>query len=242
MFKFYKVGGCIRDKFLGVPFKDIDYTVVYNGPETLISAEDVYLKLLAYLKEEKFEVFLTIPSCFTVRAKVPKGKRDEGDVVDFVLARKEIGYRQGTREPICIPGTIDDDLSRRDFTCNAIAEDEFGVIYDPYNGLADIEAKSLRTPISCEVSFNDDPLRILRAIRFSVTKNFYMPIPMAIEIQMFDYYNKMGVVSGERIREELHRCFKHDTLTTFRMLERFSSLVEYIFKKYPMWLKPTTEQ
>jgi tRNA nucleotidyltransferase/poly(A) polymerase len=193
-----------------------------------------------YLRDEKFEIFLITADCFTIRAKFPKDHKYSG-VADFVMARKEVGYIPGTRTPIVKPGTLYDDLERRDFTLNALAKDEDGTIIDYFNGRLDLERKVLITPKSCKETFNDDPLRILRAIRFSITKGFSLKF-LDYYINNYDYENKMGVVSTERIREELLKCFKHDTLKTLEMLYYFPTLKNYIFENKLLWLKPTTEQ
>jgi tRNA nucleotidyltransferase/poly(A) polymerase len=158
------------------------------------------------------------------------------------MARKEIGYIEGTRTPIVKPGTLYDDLERRDFTLNALAKDENGTIIDFFNGLEDLKNKYLITPLPIHETFNDDPLRILRAIRFSITKGFTIPMRMALVIESYNYDEKMGVVSTERIREELFKCFKHDTLETLKVLNEFPLLKNYIFKDKGLWLKPTMEQ
>jgi tRNA nucleotidyltransferase/poly(A) polymerase len=163
-------------------------------------------------------------------------------VADFVLARKEVGYVEGTRRPILELGTLEDDLRRRDFTLNALAEDEDGNIIDLFGGIEDLKRGYLRTPMPCIDTFNDDPLRILRAIRFCITKGFYIGAYMDGVIQDYDYENKMKVVSIERIREELLKCFKHDTINTLRLLHEYPSLRNYIFANNIFWLKPTFEK
>lgn len=242
-FTFYEVGGKIRDELLGVKSKDIDYVAVPNKlyAETvgIIQAFD---SLKFFLEKEKYQIFLETPSCYTIRAKFPKGHLHEGIIADFVLARKEIGYKEGTREPIVIPGTLFDDLQRRDFTVNAIAKDINGVLYDPFNGQEDLKNKILKTPISGKITFTDDPLRLLRAIRFAITKGFKISGEIHNIILGFDYENKFNVVSEERIREELYKCLKHDTWLTLTILERFQNLKKYIFTKTNLWLKPTNEQ
>lgn len=241
-FRFYEVGGKIRDEILGLKSKDVDYVAVPN--ETLLEkhteAEDMFKVLVQYLKDEKFEVFLVTDDCYTIRAKFPDGHKYEG-VADFVMSRKEIGYIPGTRTPIVKPGTLYDDLERRDFTLNALAKDEDGNIIDYFNGLYDLEQGILRTPLPTKETFDDDPLRILRCIRFSITKGFYITEQMWDEIYFYDYETKMGVVSNERIREELFKCFKHNTYETLLKLEEFIPLRDYIFKNNLMWLKPTME-
>jgi tRNA nucleotidyltransferase/poly(A) polymerase len=197
--------------------------------------------LSKFLESQKFEIFLSTPECFTIRARFPEGHQYSG-VADFVMARKEIGYVEGTRTPIVQPGTLYDDLERRDFTLNALAKDENGEIIDFFKGLRDLEKGILRTPLPCEQTFDDDPLRILRAIRFSITKGFTIPKNMWSEIYHYDYERKMKVVSEERIKDELFKCFKHDTLETWNRLNVYPRLRDYIFSSNKLWLKPTFEQ
>lgn len=243
MFKFYEVGGKVRDEILGLQSKDVDYVAVPKEEllETVEKAEDMFSMLESFLKVEKFEIFLITPDCFTIRAKFPAGHKYSG-VADFVMARKEIGYIPGTRTPIVKPGTLFDDLERRDFTLNALAKDEDGSIIDFFDGLADLKRNRLKTPLDCKVTFDDDPLRILRAIRFCITKGFWIGPYMDGVIQDYDYETKMVVVSTERIREELFKCFKHDTLKTLKTLHEYPALRNYIFKDGELWLKPTMEQ
>jgi tRNA nucleotidyltransferase/poly(A) polymerase len=243
MFKFYEVGGKVRDEILGLQSKDVDYVAVPNDNllEKYQDAYEMFVVLETYLNNEKFEIFLSTPDCFTIRAKFPKDHKYQG-VADFVMARKEIGYVEGTRTPIVVPGTLYDDLERRDFTLNALAKDEDETIIDYFNGMKDLESMVLRTPLPTESTFNDDPLRILRAIRFSITKGFKIPATMALTIEGYNYDKKMSVVSSERIREELYKCFKYDTFKTLNVLNEFPLLKRYIFENKLMWLKPTMEQ
>jgi tRNA nucleotidyltransferase/poly(A) polymerase len=243
MFKFYEVGGKVRDEILELSSKDVDYVAVPKEEllATVEKAEDMFSILESFLKEEKFEIFLVTPDCFTIRAKFPAGHKYSG-VADFVMSRKEIGYIPGTRTPIVKPGTLFDDLQRRDFTLNALAKDEDGTIIDFFGGIEDLKKNRLKTPLDCKVTFDDDPLRILRAIRFCITKGFWIGPYMDGVIQDYDYEGKMGVVSMERIREELFKCFKHDTLKTLKTLHEYPALRNYIFGKNTLWLKPTMEQ
>jgi tRNA nucleotidyltransferase/poly(A) polymerase len=244
MFKFYEVGGKIRDEFLGKKSKDIDYVAVPNMdriPEHT-DMEQIFALLVEYLNRKGFTIFLTTPRMYTIRAQFPRGYKKENLTADFVIARKEIGYKEGTREPILVPGTLLDDLTRRDFTINAIAKDEEGNIYDPFDGRNDIELGILRTPISGEITFTDDPLRLLRAIRFAITKDFVISQEISDMIVHFNYDEMFKVVSEERIREELYKCFKHNTLDTLKMLEYYDGLKNYIFTRTKLWLKPTNEE
>jgi len=213
----FKVGGCVRDKILGVDTKDIDFTFVLDDLSK--SVEEGFNEMTQWLKNEKYEIFLSTPECFTIRAKFPKGHKHEGLVADFVMARKEIGYIDGTRKPILELGSLEDDLVRRDFTLNAMAEDEDGNIIDLFGGLKDLEDGMLRTPLDPEITMMDDPLRILRCWRFSITKGF------GISLKIWDAMRQPGIleklektVSGERIREELFKMFKHDTVKSLELL------------------------
>ena len=238
--RIYKVGGCVRDKILEIDSKDIDFTFVLD--DTNMSVEDGFAQMYKWLSDEGFQIFLSTPDCFTIRAKFPNNHQYEGMVADFVMARKEVGYIPGTRKPILKIGTLEDDLVRRDFTLNALAEDEDGKIIDLFGGADDLRRGYLRTPLDCKVTFDDDPLRILRAIRFCITKGFYIGAYMDGVIQDYDYETKMKVVSIERIREELLKCFKHDTINTLRVLHEYPSLRNYIFANNILWLKPTFEK
>jgi poly(A) polymerase len=247
MFKFYEVGGCVRDEILGLKSKDIDYVAVPSDGllKDVTSAHDMFGILESHLEEEEFELFLVTPDCFTIRAKFPKGHKYEG-VADFVMARKEIGYIPDTRQPMVVPGTLYDDLERRDFTLNALAKDENGEIIDYFNGLKALECGVLITPLLAEKTMLDDPLRLLRAFRFSITKGFVISTPIMLTCSMDSVVEKLEqVVSQERIRDEVFKMMKHDTLKTLELFEKIRTLnpklLEIMFGR-GMWLKPTTEQ
>lgn len=244
MFKFYEVGGKVRDEFLGVKSKDIDYVAVPDMDRISRSRTigDIFDLLVVYLTNRDYTIFLTTRKMYTIRAKFPSTHKNAGITADFVIARRETGYKEGTREPILEPGTLLDDLTRRDFTVNAIAKDEEGNYYDPFNGINDIALGLLRTPISGQITFTDDPLRLLRAIRFAITKDFVISQEISDMINHFNYDEMFKVVSEERIREELYKCFKHNTLDTLQTLEYYPELRNYIFKNTKLWLKPTNEE
>ena len=246
MFKFYEVGGCVRDEILGLKSKDIDYVAVPSDDllKDVTSAHTMFGILEGYLKEEGFELFLVTTDCFTIRAKFPKGHKYQG-VADFVMARKEIGYIPDTRQPIIVPGTLYDDLERRDFTLNALAKDENGEIIDYFDGMWALENKMLLTPLDAKVTMMDDPLRLLRAFRFSITKGFAIS-PRIWETCLMDgIVEKLDkVVSQERIRDEVFKMMKHDTLKTLELFERIRlvnpNILTIMFGK-GIWLKPTNE-
>ena len=236
-FKEYLVGGAVRDEILGLSNKDLDYVFVFEDLDENQTAEECFNEMYQNI-QDRGEIFLSTPSCYTIRYK----DRETKEVKDVVMARKEVGYIPGTRTPIVKPGTLYDDLERRDFTLNALAKDEDGTIIDYFNGLDHLRFGILITPLDSNVTFNDDPLRLLRALRFSITKGFRVSDDIWNELNNFDYDEKMNVVSTERIREELFKCFKHDTLKTLDKLSEFKYLRDYIFKNNLLWLKPTMEQ
>lgn len=237
--KIYLVGGAVRDKLLGIESKDLDYVMVLDNIE--MSAEEGFKIMEKYLEEEGFKIHTTHPDKFTIRAKFPKGHKNEKQDADFVLARKEIGYEEGTRSPILELGTLFDDLIRRDFTVNAMAEDDEGNIIDLFEGRIDLKYKVLSTPQRASVTFNDDPLRVLRALRFSVTKGFSLSPEVRQAIRNKSIITKLKqVVSKERVRDEVLKMTKHDTVKTVKILSKFD-LLDVCFGD-DMWLKPTFEK
>lgn len=240
----YKVGGCVRDKLLGVDSKDIDFTFVLD--DLNMSVDDGFVKMYKWLSDEGFQIFLSTPEMFTIRAKFPLNHIYTGLVADFVMARKEIGYTEGTRRPVLELGTLEDDLIRRDFTLNAMAEDIDGNIIDLFDGQWALENRLLITPRDARITMLDDPLRLLRAFRFSITKGFTIS-PRVWETCLMDsVVDKLEqVVSGERIREEVFKMFKHDTIKTLDLIGEINCInpriVEIMFGK-GMWLKPTFEK
>ena len=246
MFKMYEVGGCVRDEILGLKSKDIDYVAVPSEDllKDVSSAHTMFSILEGYLRIEGFELFLVTPDCFTIRAKFPKGHRYEG-VADFVMARKEVGYIPNTRQPMVVPGTLRDDLIRRDFTLNALAKDEDGTIIDMFDGMWALENKLLITPQDAIATMSDDPLRLLRAFRFSITKGFDISPRIWETCYVDSIIEKLEkVVSQERIRDEVFKMMKHDTLKTLNLFEKIKytnpKILEIMFGS-GMWLKPTTE-
>lgn len=240
--KIYLVGGAVRDKLMGLKPKDLDYVMVLDNIN--ISVEEGFKTMENYMINEGYKIFVSHPEMYTIRAKFPKGHKNEKQDADFVLARREIGYEEGTRRPILQLGTLYDDLERRDFTVNAMAEDENGDIYDPFNGKEDLRLKILRTPIDAIVTFMDDPLRMIRAFRFSITKSFMVSEEVKNATSNPKVLEKLvDVVSQERIRDEFLKMFKHDSVKTMRLLvdvEQFycKGFFDACFGK-GMWLEPT---
>lgn len=221
----YKVGGCVRDEILGVPFNDVDYSVEADSFEDM----KTYIQSVG-------KIFLETPEYLTIRAKV------DGEVLDFVLCRSEGKYSDGRRPDEVEPGTIYDDLARRDFTMNAIAKLPNGQFIDPYDGIQDIEYKIIRCVGSAEERFREDSLRMLRAIRFSITKGFMMDKEIVDCLERRSMVLLLCNVSVERIREELTKCFAFDTMETLRVLNRFTLVRDFIFNNTNIRLMPTTKK
>jgi tRNA nucleotidyltransferase/poly(A) polymerase len=240
--KLFKVGGCVRDSFLGIDSKDIDFTFVLDNLDQTV--EEGFKQMEDWMIQRGFQIFLSTPEMFTIRAKFPKSDRG-GLVADFVMARKEVGYKPGTRQPILVLGNLEDDLLRRDFTLNAMAVSEDGTIIDLFGGKEDLDAKVLRTPLPASQTMMDDPLRFLRALRFSITKGF------AIHVDIFEAMGQPAileklekVVSAERIREEVFKMMKADTVKTLELFRDVEDILPgftaLVFSR-GLWLKPTFE-
>lgn len=227
MAKFYKVGGAVRDELLGVPVKDIDFAV--EAPS--------YSAMKQAILDRGGKVFLETPQFFTIRAKVPKLGAS-----DFVLCRKDRGASDGRHPDSVEAGTLYDDLARRDFTVNAMAKGENGVLIDPFNGIQDLATHTLRTVGKARERFHEDYLRILRALRFSITKNMKLHEDIAECLDDVEVVAGLRKISVERVREEMTKMFAHSTHATMYKFMQFDLLLG-IFRWFPdLWLKPTLEK
>jgi len=187
----YVVGGYVRDIFLERPSKDIDVVVVGSG----IALAEALTKRLG--KRAHLSVFKNFG---TAQVKFHHTK------VEFVGARKE-SYQRDSRKPIVEDGTLEDDQNRRDFTINALAiclnKARFGELVDPFGGMDDMWEKTIRTPLDPDITFSDDPLRMMRCIRFATQLNFY------IDDETFESLcrnkERIEIISKERIADELNK-------------------------------------
>ena len=195
----YVVGGYVRDIFLERPSDDIDVVVVGSG---IAVAEELKRQLGRKAHLSVFKNFGTAQVKIRGEKLGVKGEIE----VEFVGARKE-SYSHDSRKPIVEDGTLEDDQNRRDFTINAMAiclnKGRFGQLVDPFNGIADLEDGIIATPLDPEITFSDDPLRMMRCIRFATQLNF------EIEDETFEALQRMAqrikIVSGERIEVELNK-------------------------------------
>lgn len=183
----YVVGGYVRDKLLGKEVNDIDIVVVGSGIE-FAEAVAVSLKKRKIVTYEKFG---------TAMMPTEEGK------IEFVGSRKE-SYNRESRNPLVEVGTLEEDLSRRDFTINALAisinAQNWGELIDPFNGQVDLRDKIIRTPLDPMMTFDDDPLRIMRAIRFSAQLGFSIDEKTLAGIPAMK--DRLAIISQERITEE----------------------------------------
>lgn len=189
--KTYVIGGYVRDLILKRPSKDIDFVCVGSGIEL---AKAVSKSLGDGAKLSTFKNFGTAAI------------HHAGYEYEFVGARKE-SYRKGSRNPIVEDGSLEDDQNRRDFTINALAlslnEPDFGQLLDPFNGMEDLRNMIIRTPLEPGITFSDDPLRMLRAIRFATQLHFDIE-PDSFQ-GIVDYANRISIITQERITDELNK-------------------------------------
>ena len=211
----YVIGGYVRDIFLKRESKDIDVVTVGSG----ISLASAVFERLG--KNAHISVFKNFGT-----AQVKHHDLE----VEFVGARKE-SYTHDSRKPIVENGTLADDQNRRDFTINALAlclnKDRFGELVDPFGGLEDMERKIIRTPLDPDITFSDDPLRMMRAIRFATQLGFI------IEDETFDAISRnkerIKIISGERVIDELNKIMKSPKPSIGFILLEKSGLLEIIF-------------
>lgn len=211
----YVVGGYVRDIFLQRPSKDIDVVVVGSGTAM---AEALGRRLGRGAYVSVFKNFGTAQLKY------------RGTEVEFVGARKE-SYTHDSRKPIVEDGTLEDDQNRRDFTINALAvclnSARYGELVDPFGGMDDLKERTIRTPLDPDITFSDDPLRMMRCIRFATQLNFY------IDDETFESLchnrERIGIISKERIADELNKIMLSPIPSKgFIDLDR-SGLLELIF-------------
>ena len=210
----YAVGGYVRDFYLYRPCTDLDVVSVGKGI-------DLALEVAKQLGDRKVHVYKSFGTAQLVY--------DEYDI-EFVGARKE-SYRNDSRKPIVEDGTLDDDLKRRDFTINALAiglsKDKYGVLVDTFDGLDDMDKRIIRTPLDPDITYSDDPLRMMRAIRFASQLGF------EIEKESFESIKRnkerIKIISKERIAEEMNKIILSDIPSIGFSLLFDAGLLQIIF-------------
>jgi poly(A) polymerase len=217
----YVVGGYVRDNILNRQCKDIDVVVIGSGIEL---AETFAARIGHGTKAKVFKNFGTAMVRF----------RDKEDwIVEFVGARKE-SYRADSRKPVVEDGTLEDDQDRRDFTINTLAislnESDYGRMLDPFGGYRDLEAGLIRTPLDPDRTYSDDPLRMMRAIRFAAQLNF------VIEKGSFEAIcrnaGRIDIISRERINDELEKIIMTSKPSAGFQLLHDSGLLKIIFPEF----------
>lgn len=220
----YAVGGYVRDQLMGKKSKDLDL-IVTGLPD--------HNALLGYLESEGYKVFQSRPEFLVCRALHPYM-----GPVDIALPRAEGSYSDQRRPDQVNITTLEDDLSRRDFTCNAIAQNIRTLEYvDPFGGQEDIRRGILRTVGDPGDRFREDGLRILRAFRFALTKGLQMEYELRRWLQSHYTAEVEGLLKGvskERIYEELLKMFQFDTLGTLSMFEDFYQFKSHVFSVVPL--------
>lgn len=196
----YVVGGYVRDIFLERPSNDIDVVVVGSG----IAVAQALRKELG--KKAHLSVFKNFGTAQVKFMRTEDGGTRKEYEVEFVGARKE-SYSHDSRKPVVEDGTLEDDQCRRDFTINALAiclnHDRFGELVDPFDGIYDLEDGLIRTPLDPDITFSDDPLRMLRCVRFATQLRF--DIEQETKDALCRNAHRLKIISGERIAEELNK-------------------------------------
>ena len=213
----YVIGGFVRDLILGRPSKDIDIVVIGNGLELAkLAGEKLRVKNVSYFKNFGTAQF--------------KYKDLE---VEFVGARKE-SYNRDSRKPIVENGTISDDQNRRDFTINALAlslhKNNFGELIDPFNGIQDLENGVLRTPLNPDKTYSDDPLRMMRAVRFATQLDFKIE-KNSLE-SILKNASRLSIISAERIMDEFNKTILAETPSRGLKLLYSTQLLHQFFPEF----------
>lgn len=209
--RLFEVGGCVRDEIMGVRSKDVDFAV--EAPS--------FAAMLAHIQSEGLKVFLAKEEFLTIRAQVPEGHklRARCKDADFVLCRKDGPSTDGRRPDFVEAGTILDDLARRDFTINAIARDPFtGELIDPHGGQEHIKARVIHFVGDANARIDEDGLRVLRGLRFMVTKGFAASTETWAALTSPLAVRRLEAVSVERVREEMEKMFAHNSMEALDLL------------------------
>lgn len=215
----YVVGGFVRDKLLGRECKDIDIVCLGSG---IGLAEEVAKRF--NLSEQSVSIFKNFGTAML--------NVDDWDL-EFVGARKE-SYQRDSRKPLVLEGSLEDDQNRRDFTINALAvsinKKTWGTLLDPFGGIEDLQAKIIRTPLEPGITFSDDPLRMMRAVRFATQLGFDI-FPETFEALSTEK-DRLSIISMERISEELNKIILSDRPSYGFLLLDACQILSIIFPEF----------
>lgn len=226
-FDIYLAGGAVRDELMGISHKDLDFAVIARFDPAHADAlfvEPVFEDMVRWLAgHHGVKIFTTKPEFVTARGIFPKDHPDwPGEYGDFTLGRREGPYSDGRHPDWVKLGGLVDDQARRDLTINSMVRNSTGELIDPHGGQADLERKILRFVGDAHQRISEDPLRVLRLLRFMVTKGF-SPDPVASgTIHEPWVAERLAEMPGDRREGELKRMFDFDTIGTLDMLEGIS--------------------
>ena len=224
----YLVGGSVRDKLLGTKCNDYDFAVEAS----------TYQEMRQFVLDHKGEIYVEKPEYTTIKAKLPTTQKSL--VADFVLCRKDGIYKDHRRPETITSGTIMDDLRRRDFTINAMAckcaivegklviSDE---MLDYFGGLQHLKEKKLVCVGNTRDRFEEDSLRMLRALRFSITLGFTLSEEIKTCLQDPALVDTLKYVSKDRIKQELMKCFEYNTSSTLLTLFAYRLIYDFVFNE-----------
>jgi len=230
MITLYLVGGCIRDQILYKNCHDYD----------IIVKTDSYDEMINYIKNEGGQIIYENKKYFTIKAKF------NNQLIDFVLCRKDGLYKNCRAPEIVYPGTLYDDLSRRDFTMNALAKECQIInhkliikndIIDYFGGIEDINNKIIKCVGNTIDRFKEDCLRLVRAFRFSIILNFQLSKDIIECLNNITIINLLSNISKERIQNELNQCFNYDTYKTILSLSYFPLFQKFLFNDLKLIIK-----
>lgn len=230
----FEVGGCVRDEIMGRNPHDIDYTVIAPS----------YDAMRAFILDNGMRIVVETPNFYTIRAVAKQPFRGRQGGLDFVWARREGPYSDGRRPDYVEPGTLFEDLQRRDFSINALAKSSDGELIDPFGGVQDISDGIIRTVGDGADRLWEDPLRALRAVRFSIAFDFDIHWKILDTICNRGFIEKFkSSVAKDRIRVELEKMFKHNTLECLSFFgdDPYYEFAEAIFSRN-IWLMPTMKE
>lgn len=233
-YKLYEVGGKVRDELMGIESNDVDYCVVAFPSPEITSANVAFEMFTEQLKSEGHTIYASMPERFTIRTAFPKDHPKFPKMkCDFTLAVKGDNI-----------GDLKDDLCRRDFTINALAKDvDTGEIIDPFGGMYDIINERISCVGNIVQTFRSDPLRVIRALRFSMTKGFEIDVEV-LRSMCYILQCEFCQISDDRLLRELDKMFRHDSEMAFDKLKVLSNynwqFYRYIMSKF--WFKPNIKK